>query len=131
MLNFLDYLSTLNFHELGWLQIKALWVTKSNLSIYIIIQLIIAQNDYDDALFFKERDSQCLQNQVNFSVIIVLRVKQDINLTVTLNSIFMRSKTSLFNANDTSAHLGKKFGGGSSQWTILMDYFLSCLLTRM
>jgi len=68
---------------------------------------------------------------VNFSFIIVLRVKQDINPTVTLNNSFIRSKTSLFSANDTSAHLGKKYGEGDFSGLILMDYFLSCLPTRM
>lgn len=81
--------------------------------------------------YIKDRDSRFLQNQVNFSFIIVLRVKQDINPAVTLNNIFIRSKTSLFSANDTSAHLGKKYDVGDLSGFILMDYFLSCLSTRI
>lgn len=91
------------------LQIKT--SCKSNISSYHhITQLINAQNDCDKATFFKDKDSQCLQNHVNFSFIIALRGKQDKNPTVTLN-IFMRREGSLFSANDTSTLLRKKYGG--------------------
>lgn len=117
----------MNFQDFERLQIKTSCKSTINPH-HHITQLIIACNDYDEATFFKDKDSHCLQNYINSSFTIALGVKQDINPTVTLN-IFIRRKASLFSPNDTSTLLRKKYGGKKTSvdsflWIISFHIFL-------
>ena len=80
-------------------------------------------------IFQRQRLSVSSKSSELFFHYISFIIKQHINPTVTLNNVFIRSKTSLFSANDTTAHLGKKYGGGvysvdSFLWIISFHVYL-------